>query len=154
MLLDDELRPSVLQELKFDYETYYMLEQVGQAWSKQWVSRSLLQRMTVKQIGLAFHLEKWVWTPRLASLVKNRQTRIIGQHIVEDSFNTLKAGVGLGSNSRCSQDRAWAIPIDRGLISSVHWFAEVDRTKIHHARNAAIEVVDGWVLPSASAAFL
>lgn len=146
LLLDADSRPGVLSQFKQDYETFYLLDKVGQAWSKEWVSRSPFQRMTVKQVGLAFNLEHWAWTERMASLVHHRQTRIIGQQIVEDSFNKLKAGVDLGSNSRCLNDRSWAIPIDRGVISGVHRYKEVDRSQIRYARNAEIDACQGWAL--------
>lgn len=139
LLLDGDARPQVLKQFRRDYETFFLLEQVGQAWSKEWASRSPFQRMIVKQVGLAFNLDQWVWTERMSHLIHCRQTRIVGQQIVEDCFNKLKKGVDLGTNSRCCNDRAWAIPIDRSVISGVHQYQEVDRSKIRFARNAEIE---------------
>lgn len=78
----------------------------------------------------------------MSHLIHCRQTRIVGQQIVEDSFNELKQGVDLGTNSRCCNDRACAIPIDRSVFTGVHRYQEVEASKVRCARSAEIEA--GW----------
>lgn len=62
--MDEESRDAEIKKFNSDWAVFASLQKVGLAWSQEWVSRSLFQRLTVKQIGLCLHLEKWTWTAR------------------------------------------------------------------------------------------
>ena len=70
---------------------------------------------------------------------RQRQTRFVTSQIVEDTFNRVKKGVDLGSNTKCSAPRAWALPIDKSVVSQIHRYTEVDRHEVQYSRMAEID---------------
>ncbi|CAK0866508.1 unnamed protein product, partial [Prorocentrum cordatum] len=139
LLLNEGSRAAVLKRFKDDFTNHLAVCKVDAAWAKGFAERSPFKSMSVIQIGLAFQVEKWQWTERMNDLLSARMKRIIVSQLVEDLFNRAKKNVDLGSNTQCCIERAWALPIDKRVASSVHKYKEVDHTSVLFARSAELE---------------
>ena len=73
---------------------------------------------------------------RLIALYKCKQKRFITSLPVEEMFNRVKANVSLGSNTRCTPQRAMAVAVEKGVLSSLNRYEEVDRTHIIAERSS------------------
>ena len=65
LLLDDENRPHVIDELRRDWDIFHELEALGDEWAMRLSRRSVFRKLTVLQVALALKIENFQWTDRL-----------------------------------------------------------------------------------------
>ena len=47
--------------------------------------------------------------------------------MVDEAFNKVKANIGTSCNTKCTMQRAFAVPIDTNLATQTHHYNEVQR---------------------------
>ena len=89
LLLDNDSRPGIIRQFKADYENCYLPDKLGKPWSREWTNRSLFQRLTNRQVGLCFTVEKWEWTSRMEAFIRQLDpSKLAPAHALSTHFPT------------------------------------------------------------------
>ena len=97
------------------------------AWTVPLRQRSVWQRRIATQFKMCLAADGGVVTARLVQLARNQTVRFISQLCVEEMFNRVKSNVGGSVNTRCTAQRAMAVAVDTGVLSTINRFNEVSR---------------------------
>ena len=129
LLLDKDIniRQEFIDTFKSDCDNWDELNKIDAAWAVPFRQRSVWQRRIATQFKMCLAADGGVVTARLVQLARNQTVRFISQLCVEEMFNRVKSNVGGSVNTRCTAQRAMAVAIDTGVLSTINRFNEVSR---------------------------